>query len=76
MQVEQVVVEFFSVKSLCERYNVQPITIRRWIAAGRFPQPLRIGRRKVLWPVALIQEFERRQMQAAGDTAPTEKVEA
>ena len=75
MQVQQVAIEFYTVKALCERYGVQPVTLRRWIAIGQFPPPLRIGRRKVLWPVALVQEHERRlQSAAAANIKPEPKV--
>lgn len=49
---------FFTIHTLAERYGVRAITIRRWIAAGQFPQPVRFGPRKALWPIPLIEAFE------------------
>ena len=58
--------ELFTVKQLCERYGVHPITIRRWIADGSFPQPLRIGRRRVSWPVQVVIEHEQQLLAKVG----------
>ena len=66
MQME---IELLTVKHLCDRYNVQPITIRRWIASGQFPAPLRIGPRKVFWPAAVIAEHERTVREVAAKKA-------
>lgn len=58
-------VEFFTIGGLCERYTIARITLRRWVAQGRFPQPLRIGPRKALWPAAVVLEHERQILAAA-----------
>ena len=65
--------KFFTVKGLCSRYGVVPITIRRWIVAGVFPPPMRIGRRRCYWPVETILEHERRAMEQARKFNPEEK---
>lgn len=67
---------FYTVKALCERYGVRPMTIRRWIAAGIFPAPLRIGRRKVYWPVQVIRQHEAAAAEAAGISPETLQEEA
>ncbi len=51
--------DLLTIKDVTQRYRCTPITVRRWIAAGVFPPPLRIGRRKVLWLRADIEKFER-----------------
>jgi predicted DNA-binding transcriptional regulator AlpA len=30
--------------------NVHPDTLKRWVKAGKFPKPVRVGRQR-LWPV-------------------------
>jgi predicted DNA-binding transcriptional regulator AlpA len=67
-------IDFFTIKALCQRYGCTPITIRRWIAQGLFPAPLRIGRRKVFWPVDVIRAHEAQAMTAA-NRKPTPTVE-
>jgi len=37
-----------SAEDLADRFGVAPSTIRRQTAAGKFPQPVRVGRR-ILW---------------------------
>lgn len=59
---------FFTLGNLCTRYHVQPITIRRWFARGAFPTPIQINGGRLLWPVAVVEEFERSfQKQTAAD---------
>lgn len=62
-------IELLTVKTLCDRYDVQPITIRRWIARGLFPAPLRVGRRKIFWPADVVAEFETRNRSTEDTTA-------
>lgn len=38
--------DFFKFREICARYDVTPVTVRRWIAAGKFPAPLRILNRQ------------------------------
>ena len=47
-------IEFYTVRELAERYRCSLVTIRRWCSGGSFPQPIRLGRRTLLWPAATV----------------------
>ena len=49
------------IKKVADRYDVTPMTIRRWIAAGRFPQGLKLGPGTRVWFEDELLEFENRQ---------------
>ena len=53
-------IEFWTIGELAKRYRCTPISIRRWVAKGEFPAPLRFGRRKILWPAAIVAAHEAR----------------
>jgi predicted DNA-binding transcriptional regulator AlpA len=36
--------EMASLKTICERYDWKPRTVREWLIKGLFPQPYRHGR--------------------------------
>ena len=48
------------VKEVCQRYGVARSTIYRWIDAGLFPKPLRIGEDTVRWRERDLAQFEAR----------------
>jgi predicted DNA-binding transcriptional regulator AlpA len=41
--------------------GVSEATFDRWVAAGTFPQPIRIGPRLVRWPARVVREWIRQQ---------------
>jgi predicted DNA-binding transcriptional regulator AlpA len=54
MTEPQSIVALVDLDAVCSTFGVTRQTIRRWWLAGRFPQPIRIGRRRLLWRVADI----------------------
>ena len=76
--MQTVLLEFFTISQLAKRYSVCPLTIRRWVAAEMFPQPLRISPRRALWPVAIVAAFEASKTPAttSNTTLPNQKIEA
>lgn len=45
------------VAEVCHRLGVSPYTLRRWRQAGLFPQPRRIGPRRLGWPAPQIEAW-------------------
>ena len=43
------------------RWPVAPATVWRWVAAGKLPQPVRLGPQVTAWPVAVIEQHEAEQ---------------
>jgi prophage regulatory protein len=41
--------------------SISAPTLRRWIAADRFPAPLRLGKRRIGWPEITIARWLREQ---------------
>lgn len=41
--------QLYSERHLVQQIQVSRSTIRRWIAAGDFPQPIKLGPRRVAW---------------------------
>jgi predicted DNA-binding transcriptional regulator AlpA len=63
--------------SVCERFGFSHSTCRRLWQAGKFPQPLRIARRKLYWLEADLIDFieqARAAAEAAGPTIQKENV--
>ena len=48
----------FSVEQLARRWNVSSRHIRRMLADGRLPQPIKVGDRLVRWPARVIRDLE------------------
>jgi prophage regulatory protein len=48
---------FFSTSDILARYDVTMITLRRWIADGTFPKPMKIGNR-YRWKISEVEAFE------------------
>lgn len=44
-------------KELCQMLRITDRTCRTWLAAGRLPPPLRLGRRKLAWRREVIDQF-------------------
>lgn len=49
--------ESFRVKDLAKRLGIGESTIWRWVSEGRFPEPIRLGRRITVWKREDIEEF-------------------
>lgn len=45
-------------QQVAEKFNVSRSTINRWVEAGRFPRPLRIGEKAVRWREKDLEDFE------------------
>ncbi len=58
--------KFIQAAEICQELSICRRTLDRWIADGRFPAPLRFGRKHV-W---LRQEFETRVEQVAAERQP------
>jgi len=41
-------------REVAHRCRVTPRTIRAWVAAGRFPPPLRLSPRCIRWPLSVV----------------------
>ena len=46
------------IRDVCQRYGVARSTIYRWIEAGIFPPPIRIGEDTVRWRERDLAQFE------------------
>lgn len=60
--------DFCTIGELTERFGCTPITLRRWIAKGIFPPPVRLGR-KVFWLRENIAKFEQFAAEVAAKKA-------
>ena len=50
---------YFTIRDLGDRYHRHPATIYRWIKRGLFPVPIRVTPGTSLWPLNVIEEYER-----------------
>lgn len=57
--------QMLSVEEVAEVTGLRPRTIRRHVAAGNFPQPIRINKRVVKWNPERISAWVRRRADAA-----------
>lgn len=48
---------FVTVKEVCSELGIVPKTLNDWVAAGEFPAPLRLGRRKRVWARVELEEY-------------------
>lgn len=51
-------VNYLSVKSVAERYDVSRPTIWRWVSVGRFPAPIKLGENTTRWRLADLLQWE------------------
>jgi hypothetical protein len=56
---------------VAERYRSCARTVREWVKANRLPKPVKIAG-KLLWPLAVLEAFERQKATEAGILAPAE----
>ncbi|MEN1679877.1 MAG: MerR family transcriptional regulator [Planctomycetota bacterium] len=49
--------EVVTIDDLAEHFGVTKRAIEYWLEGGRFPQPLRIGRRRRVWDVERLNEW-------------------
>jgi predicted DNA-binding transcriptional regulator AlpA len=47
----------FSTAQVTELLNVHPVTVWRWVRAGHFPAPIKLGVRRIGWPATLIEQW-------------------
>jgi predicted DNA-binding transcriptional regulator AlpA len=49
---------FFGRADILARYDICELTLRRWIARGKFPAPMRLGGREIRWKISDVEAFE------------------
>jgi excisionase family DNA binding protein len=49
--------QFFTDKQLAERFGVSRPTVWRWVAAGAFPKPIRLGPNVTRWSAADVEAW-------------------
>ena len=49
---------FLTDKETAARYRVSPSTVWRWVQAGSFPRPLKLGAGCTRWRLEDLEEFE------------------
>ena len=54
-------------------FHVSKQTLRRWVAAGDFPSPLRVGRRAIRWRISDISTFIKKENANGTFARPTEE---
>ncbi|WP_417338892.1 helix-turn-helix transcriptional regulator [Halomonas kashgarensis] len=57
--------KYLSVIELANRYGIARCTLWRWVREGRFPAPVRLGRRCTRWREADIASYEKSMEMAA-----------
>jgi predicted DNA-binding transcriptional regulator AlpA len=63
-------IEVISLHELAAALDVTPRAVQKWVAAGRFPHPLAIGRSRV-WRTDDVRAWlERKFSEASGETLP------
>jgi prophage regulatory protein len=50
--------KFLRERTLCERLGIHRVTLRRWIAAGRFPRQVKLGPGTVAWRLEEVETWE------------------
>ncbi len=50
--------EWMNKNEVAERYQVTPETVTRWVAAGAFPLPCKIGAGSFRWPKTTLEFYE------------------
>lgn len=63
-------IEVISLHELAMALNVTPRAVQKWIAAGRFPHPLAIGRTRVWRKDDVRVWLERKFAEASSGTLP------
>jgi len=48
---------FLTQEQVCEIVRVNRITLWRWVRSGRFPQPVRLGVRRIFWLKPVVEQF-------------------
>ncbi len=51
---------YVTARDLCARWSVSRMTLWRWQQDGYIPKPVRFAGRTTRWPLAEVEEFERR----------------
>ena len=56
--------DYLTTSEVCQRYGVSAPTIRRSVAAKRFPRPITVGQ-KLRWRKADLDAWDNRQVEVA-----------
>lgn len=49
--------ELLTSDELLKQFRISRTTLFRWVKAGEFPEPIKIGRRSIRWRADEIDEF-------------------
>ncbi|ABI55992.1 helix-turn-helix transcriptional regulator [Alkalilimnicola ehrlichii] len=52
---------YLSLRQITERYNVHKSTAWRWVAAGRFPKPVKLSPGCTRWKLSDLEQWEAEQ---------------
>ena len=62
--IEMNQINLISPKQVTERLSIPQSTLYRWIAAGKFPRPIKIGPRRTAFKVLDIEEWLEKKSRA------------
>ncbi len=65
LETERMSDRLLSLPQVAEVAGVSIWTIRRWIAGGYFPAPLKAGPRRVAWAESTVQAWIRERVEAS-----------
>lgn len=51
--------QYLSDKQLAERYGVGRATVWRWVAAGKFPKPIKLSPGCTRWQKSVVDQHEK-----------------
>ena len=58
--------ELVEASQLCNRFGISEATLAKWVKAGKFPAPLRLGSRKRIWLLRTVEVYiEQKAAEAA-----------
>ena len=52
------------VNEIAQRFNVNRVTVWRWVKSGVFPRPMKITYRHATWPMSVIEAWEQERLAA------------
>jgi predicted DNA-binding transcriptional regulator AlpA len=58
-------------RELCEHLGTTDHTLRRWWKAGLFPEPIRLGKRRLVWSCDVVNAWIDEQREAALEKEPS-----
>jgi predicted DNA-binding transcriptional regulator AlpA len=57
--------QFLSPKSVCDRVAISRATLDRLVAANRFPHPIRLTERRLVYDAAAVEAWMNEKLEAA-----------